>query len=306
MSKSTCVLETNVSNYPVKRGKVRDVYDLGAVNTLGYKGEKLLIVATDRISAFDYVLANGIPEKGKVLTNLTLFWLDFLQCKSHLITPDQKDFPSEFQTPEFADRSMLVKKLKVIPYECIVRGYLCGSAWQEYQKHGTIAGKKMPKGLRQNQQFPKPMFTPSTKAESGHDENITFEQLEKDIGYSLANALRYRSIELYQEAAQHAWEKGIIIADTKFEWGMHEKSDYYYEDIFLIDEVLTPDSSRFWPLDQYQFDVSMPSFDKQYVRDWLTNEANWDKNSPPPELPEEVANVTSQKYLEAYEKLTAT
>jgi phosphoribosylaminoimidazole-succinocarboxamide synthase len=291
------ILQTNVDGFELKRGKVRDIYDLG---------DKLLLVATDRISAFDYVLPNCIPEKGKVLTGLSVFWSSLLKnCKYHLITTDQNKFPTEFQGEEFVGRTMLVKKFKVIPYECVVRGYLCGSAWQEYQATGGVCGILLPKGLKENQQFPIPLFTPATKAKTGHDENISFERLAVGVGLGLAQELRHQSIKLYIDAAQHAWQNGIIIADTKFEWGLANLGQgttsglYSSHELVLIDEILTPDSSRFWALDEYELDVPMPSFDKQYVRDWLIN-SGWDKSSPPPSLPDDVVSNLSKKYLEAY------
>lgn len=286
------LLQSNVPNYPVKRGKVRDIYDVGAT--------MLVIVATDRISAFDWVLANGIPDKGKVLTQISLFWADYLDVYYHIISADPEHMPAAFKTPEMEGRAMFVEKAKVIPFECVVRGYLCGSGWKDYKKTGEVCGIKLPAGLKENQQFPSPIFTPATKAETGHDENVPFSKLVDVLGNDLASELESRSVGLYMQAAEYAWNRGIIIADTKFEWGQLSHSD---DDLTLIDEVLTPDSSRFWALEDYQLGVSMPSFDKQGVRNWLEN-SGWDKNSQPPELPTEIVEQTRQKYLEAYKKIT--
>lgn len=288
----TALLETNIEGFPVKRGKVRDVYDLG---------DKLLIVATDRISAFDYVLQSGIPDKGKILTAMTVRWFNVLATNSHLISADLKDFPEPFQRPELQGRSMLVRKCRVYPVECIVRGYLTGSAWEEYKRSGTVCGIKMPRGLKLNAAFPEPLFTPSTKAEQGeHDVNITFDEMKKIVGHEVACGLRDGSLYLYGKAARQAWENGVIIADTKFEFGSGLKETF----IRIVDEVMTPDSSRFWKLEDYQLGVQMPSFDKQYVRDYLLTV--WDKNSgtEPPPLSQEVIERTRDKYLEAYRMLT--
>lgn len=283
------MLKSNIEGFPVKRGKVRDIYELGP--------SKLIIVTTDRISAFDYVLPNAIKDKGRVLTQLSIFWSDVLSVYDHFITTDPMQMPEAFRTPELAGRTMLVERAKVVPFECVVRGYLCGSAWKEYQKNRTICGIKLPFGLKENQQFPKPIFTPATKVENGHDENVSFRYMTKEIGIDLAEELEFKSIEIYSNAAEIAWEKGIIIADTKFEWGLTNNK------IILIDEILTPDSSRFWALDQYRLGESMPSYDKQFVRDWLET-SGWDKNSQPPVLPNNVVEETRSKYIEAYTKLT--
>lgn len=274
------------------RGKVRDIYRVGA---------DLLIVATDRISAYDSILGTGIPWKGKVLTHLTLFWLDYLRdiTPNHLITADVDEMgPAVAPHAEtLRGRSMLVKRAEVLPIECVVRGYLAGSGWREYQQDGTVCGVALPDGLRQADKLPAPIFTPATKAESGHDENITLAQAGEVIGTAMAEELRSRSVAVYQKAAVHAAEQGVIIADTKFEWGMCGG------ELTLIDEVLTPDSSRFWPADTYRPGSSPFSFDKQYVRDWL-DESGWDHQPPGPPLPEEVAQKTAERYLEACRRLT--
>lgn len=277
---------------PDAQGKVRDVYDLG---------DKLLMVATDRISAFDYILEDEIPYKGQVLTQLSKFWFELLDgvVENHLISTDVEDLPEEFQP--YADylkgRFMLVKKAEMFPTECIVRGYLAGSGLKEYQREGTVCGIELPEGLQNSSKLPEPIFTPSTKAEIGdHDENISFERCAEIIGDEAATALRDLSIAVYEKARDHAAKQGIIIADTKFEFGVVDGK------IILADEVLTPDSSRFWPGDAYVEGQDQPSFDKQYVRDWLT--AHWDKTGNPPRLPEDVIAKTSEKYIQAYEKIT--
>jgi phosphoribosylaminoimidazole-succinocarboxamide synthase len=287
------LLKSNVSGFPCRHGKVRDVYDLG---------DRLVIVATDRISAFDWVLPTGIPDKGRVLTGLTRFWLGHLGVENHLISADLSTMPEGFAQAarELAGRTMLVRKTKVVPVECVVRGYLAGSGWSEYRKSGTVCGVRLPDGLKESDILPEPIFTPATKEEQGHDINISFEQMCAITGADLGRDARQRSIDIYQRAAKHARERGIIIADTKFEWGQLADGT-----LILIDEVLTPDSSRFWPVDSYRPGSSPPSFDKQYVRDWLL-ESGWDKNSPPPELPAEVVSRTREKYLEAYAGLTGT
>jgi len=283
------MLQSNVPGYPRRQGKVRDVYDFG---------DRLVIVATDRISAFDWVLPTPIPDKGRVLTALTLFWLRWLDVPNHLLSVESRDFPPEFRRPEFVGRSMLVRKTNVVPIECVVRGYLVGSGWKDYKRTGTVCGVQLPAGLRDGDALPNPIFTPSTKAESGHDENISFEQTVDAVGRATADELRTKSLDVYARAADFAHGKGVIIADTKFEWGRLPTGE-----LILIDEVLTPDSSRFWPADSYRPGQAQPSFDKQFVRDWLETTA-WDKNSPPPELPAEVVAKTRQKYLEAVERLT--
>jgi phosphoribosylaminoimidazole-succinocarboxamide synthase len=284
------LLHSHIPGYPCRRGKVRDVYDLG---------DQVVIVATDRISAFDWVLPTGIPDKGRVLTGLTLFWLDYLAVPNHLLGTDPRTMGPGFaqQADLLAGRTMLVRKAEVVPIECVVRGYLAGSGWKEYGRTGAVCGIPLPPGLRQSQLLPEPIFTPATKEEHGHDLNITWERMIEITGLPAAEALRRQSLDLYQRAAAHARSRGILIADTKFEWGRLPNGD-----LILIDEVLTPDSSRFWPADQYRPGTSPPSFDKQFVRDWLET-TGWDKDSPPPELPAEVVARTREKYLEAYERL---
>ena len=277
---------------PDAQGKVRDIYDLG---------DKLLMVATDRISAFDYILEDEIPHKGAVLTQISLFWLEQLKnvIGNHLISADVADLPEQFKP--YADylrgRFMLVKKAEMFPVECIVRGYLAGSGLKEYQKQGTVCGIQLPEGLVNSSKLPEPIFTPSTKAEIGdHDENISFERCAEILGEDAATQLRDLAIKVYSVARDHAAENGIIIADTKFEFGVIDGQ------IILADEVLTPDSSRFWPGDAYEPGRDQASFDKQYVRDWLN--ANWDRQGNPPHLPQEVIERTSQKYIAAYEKIS--
>ena len=277
---------------PDAQGKVRDIYDLG---------DKLLMVATDRISAFDYILEDEIPHKGAVLTQISLFWLEQLKdvIGNHLISADVADLPEQFKP--YADylrgRFMLVKKAEMFPVECIVRGYLAGSGLKEYQKQGTVCGIQLPEGLVNSSKLPEPIFTPSTKAEIGdHDENISFERCAEILGEDAATQLRDLAIKVYSVARDHAAENGIIIADTKFEFGVIDGQ------IILADEVLTPDSSRFWPGDAYEPGRDQASFDKQYVRDWLN--ANWDRQGNPPHLPQEVIEHTSQKYIAAYEKIS--
>ena len=277
---------------PDAQGKVRDIYDLG---------DKLLMVATDRISAFDYILEDEIPHKGAVLTQISLFWLEQLKdvIGNHLISADVADLPEQFKP--YADylrgRFMLVKKAEMFPVECIVRGYLAGSGLKEYQKQGTVCGIQLPEGLVNSSKLPEPIFTPSTKAEIGdHDENISFERCAEILGEDAATQLRDLAIKVYSVARDHAAENGIVIADTKFEFGVIDG------EIILADEVLTPDSSRFWPGDAYEPGCDQASFDKQYVRDWLN--ANWDRQGNPPHLPQEVIERTSQKYIAAYEKIS--
>ncbi|RMG57133.1 MAG: phosphoribosylaminoimidazolesuccinocarboxamide synthase [Deltaproteobacteria bacterium] len=288
------VYQTNFEGLTLRnRGKVRDIYDLG---------ESLLIVATDRISAFDVVLPNGIPGKGKVLTKISLFWFDFLRevIPNHLITADVKEYPPEAR--KFVDilegRSMLVKKADPVPIECVVRGYLAGSGWKEYRETGAVCGVSLPPGLRESEKLPEPIFTPATKEEVGeHDVNITFEEMCERVGRDVSEKLRDVSLELYRRASEYAATRGIIIADTKFEFGFSEG------EIILIDEVLTPDSSRFWPADKYEPGRSQESFDKQYVRDYLLT-LDWDRTAPGPLLPEEVVKKTAEKYREALRILT--
>lgn len=284
------LLQSNIPGRTPIRGKVRDVYDFG---------DRLLFVATDRISAFDWILPSGIPDKGRVLTQLSRFWFDLLHVPDHVISMNPADVPLPAGTDVavLEGRSMVVRKTKVFPVECVIRGYLSGSGWKEYKASQTVCGLKLPAALRESEQLPEPIFTPATKAESGHDENISFERMSQIVGLETANRLREFSLQVYQTAATFARTRGIIIADTKFEFGVVN------DQIILIDEVLTPDSSRFWPADQYAAGGPQPSYDKQFVRDWLETTA-WDKNSPPPSLPESVVNQTRDKYVEAYERLT--
>ncbi len=293
MENSEPMFESNIPGLPEpKRGKVRDIYDLG---------DRLLLVATDRISAFDVVFPTPIPDKGRILTGLTLFWFDLLAgvVPNHLLEMSVSRLglaPAE--TGLLAGRSLVVRKAEVLPFECIVRGYLIGSGWREYQDNGTACGIKLPAGLQMADKLPEPIFTPSTKAASGHDMNVPFERMAADLGKDTAEKVRRISLELYAKAAARALEKGIIIADTKFEFGRIGK------DIILIDEVLTPDSSRFWPLDGWEPGKNPPSFDKQYLRDWLEVECCWNKRPPAPSLPDRVVRATRAKYLEAFERLT--
>jgi phosphoribosylaminoimidazole-succinocarboxamide synthase len=275
-----------------KKGKVRNVYEID---------DKLLIVATDRISAFDFVLPSLIPGKGKVLTQLSMFWFDFtaLVCPNHVITADADKFPPVLAPHRdmLAKRTMLVKKTEVVPVECVVRGYLSGSGWKEYKATGRVSGIKLPSGLRESGQLSEPIFTPSTKAEVGHDENVSLKEMRKIVGAALANKIKKVSLELYQRASLHALSKGIIIADTKFEFGLDK------DELVLVDEVFTPDSSRFWPLATYAPGRGQPSLDKQFVRDYLES-TKWDKKSDPPPLPPDIIEMTSRKYLEIYKLLT--
>jgi phosphoribosylaminoimidazole-succinocarboxamide synthase len=289
---TSIVVNTDLPLKILNKGKVRDIYEVH---------NNLLLVATDRISAFDIVLPDPIPSKGVCLTQLSKFWFDYIKksVPNHVITTDVSDFPKELHPykEQLAYRSMLVKKTKVIPIECIVRGYLSGSAWSSYKKDGTVCGVKLPKGLKESDQFPEPLFTPSTKATSGHDINISVSEMNTLVGRDITEALTTYSLKIYDTAVTFAKKRGIIIADTKFEFGT------YNDEIIWIDEALTPDSSRFWPADSYTPGKSQPSFDKQYVRDYL-NSTNWDHNSAPPKLPENVIKETTKKYQEAYEKIT--
>lgn len=287
------VLQTSIAGTKPSRGKVRDIYDLG---------KTLLIAATDRISAFDVIMTNGIPYKGIVLTQISKFWFDFFagQIEHHLISDDVADFPKPFcdHGDQLAGRSMLVKKVEVLPIECVVRGYLAGSGWKEYQADGTVCGVKLPAGLKQCQKLPEPIFTPATKAELGaHDENISFERAAEIVGRDKAAYVRDRSIEIFLKGSAYAESKGLILADTKFEWGLVDGR------IILIDEVLTPDSSRFWPADKYEAGRDQESFDKQFVRNYL-EDIRFNKSGPGVELPPEIVAKTSAKYIEAYERLT--
>ena len=293
-SSAPVLLQTELPDLKLySRGKVRDIYDLG---------DFLLIVATDRISAFDVILPQGIPYKGRVLTQISVYWFEQTAdiISNHLISAEVGEYPAPCNKyrEQLAGRSMLVQKTQPLPIECIVRGYLSGSGWKEYEKTGAVCGEPLPAGLVESAKLPRPIFTPSTKAEQGlHDENITFEQATGLVGPATAAQLRKVSIDIYQRARNLAEGRGIIIADTKMEFGMKDG------ELILIDELLTPDSSRFWPAAEYQPGRGQPSFDKQFVRDYLLA-VNWDKQPPAPDLPEEVVDTTSQKYLQAYERLT--
>jgi phosphoribosylaminoimidazole-succinocarboxamide synthase len=279
-----------VAGFPCRRGKVRDVYDLG---------DTLAIVATDRISAFDWVMPAGIPGKGRILTEMSLFWFDWLKVPHHLLGTDLVQLPPPFRTQQLLGRTMHVRKTRVVPVECVARGYLAGSGWKEYRAHGTVCSIPLPSGLQEASPLPEPIFTPATKEEGGkHDENISFDRMVQAVGASTAVALRDRTLDVYRRAAAHAAERGIILADTKLEWGHLPTGE-----LILIDEVLTPDSSRFWPKDSYRPGSSPPSFDKQFLRDWLET-SGWDKTSPPPPLPADVVEKTGAKYREALERLT--
>jgi phosphoribosylaminoimidazole-succinocarboxamide synthase len=285
--------ESTIRTLPrIGKGKVRDIYAVGE--------DKMLIVASDRLSAFDVVLPDPIPDKGRVLNEMASFWFERLKdiVPNQLTGVDPESVVAPEEKPQVRGRSVVVKKLKPLPIEAVVRGYLIGSGWKDYQKTGQVCGIELPKGLRQAEKLPEPIFTPATKAADGHDENISYAEVEKRIGAAVAAKVRDISIRLYQEAAEYAATKGIIIADTKFEFGLDESNT-----LVLIDEVLTADSSRFWPADSYQLGISPPSYDKQYVRDYLET-LTWDKTPPAPRLPEDVIARTSQKYREALRRLT--
>ena len=289
---TSTVTQTSLADLPVRRGKVRDIYDLG---------DTLLLVSTDRISAFDWVLPTGIPDKGRVLTQLSRFWFEhFKDVPNHLISCDVEDFdlPADVDRTPLIGRSMLVRKTSVVPIECVVRGYLSGSGWAEYKRNEQVCGIELPSGLTESDKLPGAIFTPATKAEQGeHDENISYDQMCERIGPELSKQLSQRSVDLYTAGANYARGRGIIIADTKFEFGLLD------DELILIDEVMTPDSSRFWPADQYKPGKGQPSYDKQFVRDWLL-QSGWDKNSQPPELPSEIVEKTRDKYIEAFEQIT--
>ncbi|MHC4088844.1 MAG: phosphoribosylaminoimidazolesuccinocarboxamide synthase [Planctomycetota bacterium] len=304
MSVQDCpiVAETNLPNLPRRQGKVRDVYDLG---------HEILLVATDRISAYDVVLPSAIPQKGVMLTRLSKFWFDWLgdSVRHHLVETIEDRTPPGLDDylDQLRGRTMRCRKTEVVPIECVVRGYLAGSGWVDYQRSGSVCGVKLPASLQQCQQLPEPIFTPATKATEGHDENISFDEACSLVGQEVMTLLRRRSIDIYRRAAQYARIRGIIIADTKFEWGKVSDADRL-EEYLLVDEVLTPDSSRFWPADRYGPGRDQESFDKQYVRNYLTElvkAGKWDKTLPGPELPDEIVRNTSAKYREAVERLTA-
>ncbi len=286
----SAVTETSLAGIPVRRGKVRDIYDLG---------DRLLLISTDRISAFDWVLPTPIPDKGRVLTQISAFWFARLDTDNHLLSLnlDEVDLPSGTDRESLEGRSMVVRKCEVVPIECVVRGYLDGSGWKEYQQNGCVCGVPLPAGLQQGAQLDPPIFTPATKEETGHDINISFDQMVQIVGAETAQELAQRSVDLYRSGAEQALREGIIIADTKFEWG------WFNGRLVLIDEVLTPDSSRFWPADQYKPGGNQASFDKQFVRDYLVT-TQWDRNSTPPELPEDIVRQTRAKYIEAHDRLT--
>lgn len=292
-SSNSVILQTQLPGVELHaRGKVRDVYRAG---------DQLLIVATDRISAFDYILATGIPDKGRVLTQLSIFWFDFLRgvVPTHFLTARVADYPAPL--PQFADqlegRSMLVKRANMVEIECVARGYISGSGWKEYRQSGTVCGIRLPAGLRESDKLPEPIFTPATKAQTGHDENVSFDHVAGLIGEDLARRLRDLTLEIYSRASRYAESKGIVIADTKFEFG------FVNGELVLGDEVLTPDSSRFWPAETYRPGGAQFSYDKQYVRDYLES-IHWDKQPPAPALPEDVAARTGEKYRQAYRALT--
>jgi phosphoribosylaminoimidazole-succinocarboxamide synthase len=290
---ANAILQTQIPNITATHGKVRDIYDLG---------DQLLIVASDRISAFDVIMTSPIPYKGIVLTQISRFWFDFLAdtVENHLISTNVGDFPATFRphADQLTGRSMLVKKTKVLPVECVIRGYLAGSGWKDYQATGTVCGVKLPTGLKQCQKLPELIFTPATKAEIGeHDENISFETCVDTIGTEAANYVRDKSTEIFTKASAHAESRGIILSDTKFEWGVTD------DKIILIDEVLTPDSSRFWPADKYEAGRDQESFDKQFVRNYL-EDINFDKSGPGIELPPDIIEKTSAKYIDGYERIT--
>ena len=292
-TENTVILETDLPGVERHgRGKVRDVYRVG---------DRLVIVATDRISAFDYILATGIPDKGRVLTQLSIFWFDFLRdlTPTHFLTAKVDEYPAPLPRyrSQLDGRSMLVKRANMIEIECVARGYISGSGWKEYQKNGTVCGIRLPAGLKESDKLPEPIFTPATKAQTGHDENISFEQTASLIGQELAARLRDLTLGIYDKAARYAETRGIIIADTKFEFG------FVGEELVLGDEVLTPDSSRFWPADTYKPGGAQFSYDKQYVRDYLES-IHWNKQPPAPGLPDEVAAKTGEKYRQAYRVLT--
>ncbi len=302
MGASQVLLQTSIPGYSVRRGKVRDVYDLG---------DELLLVASDRLSAFDVVMPKGIPHKGEVLTRISCFWFERLkEVRHHLIELIEDRTPAGMEPylEQLRGRAVRVRKTKVLPIECVVRGYITGSGWKEYCQSGSVCGIKLPAGLRQCDRLPEPIFTPATKEEQGHDENISFERTCQIVGEETARYLRDRSIAVYNSAAEYARQRGVIIADTKFEWGIDARKDSRTSGVgddapILIDEVLTPDSSRFWPADTYEPGRDQPSFDKQFVRNYLET-LDWNKTPPGPQLPDDVVAGTSKRYIEAYERLT--
>jgi phosphoribosylaminoimidazole-succinocarboxamide synthase len=288
LSNSQALLQTNLP-FPKRQGKVRDVYDLG---------DRLLMISTDRISAFDWVMPNGIPDKGRILTQLSLFWFDILGIEHHVLTDE---LPPEIAALDphqtLVGRSIITKKAKVVPFECVIRGYLEGSGWRDYQNTGSVCGIPLPQNLQQCAALPEPLFTPATKAETGHDENVSFEVMQQSLGIDVATELKERSLDVYQRGNAFAKERGILVADTQLEWGWFENR------LILIDEVLTPDSSRFWPAKQWKPGGPQASFDKQFLREFL-DRSSWDKNSPPPELPNDIVEQTRMRYLEALKQIT--
>lgn len=288
LSNSQALLQTNLP-FPKRQGKVRDVYDLG---------DRLLMISTDRISAFDWVMPNGIPDKGRILTQLSLFWFDILGIEHHVLTDE---LPPEIAALDphqtLVGRSIITKKAKVVPFECVIRGYLEGSGWRDYQNTGSVCGIPLPQNLQQCAALPEPLFTPATKAETGHDENVSFEVMQQSLGIDVATELKERSLDVYRRGNAFAKERGILVADTKLEWGWFENR------LILIDEVLTPDSSRFWPAKQWKPGGPQASFDKQFLREFL-DRSSWDKNSPPPELPSDIVEQTRMRYLEALQQIT--
>jgi phosphoribosylaminoimidazole-succinocarboxamide synthase len=287
MSDHQAMTETHLGLPLFSRGKVRDTYELD--------GDRLLMVSTDRISAFDWVLPTGIPDRGRVLNQLSAFWFERTRdvVENHMLATAPEEVPAEL-----TGRAMVVRRAKRIDFECVVRGYLAGSAWAEYRKSGTMAGEPLPEGLRQSEKLPEPIFTPATKADTGHDENVTYDRMRTELGDELAERMREASIKLYVEGASHAEAKGLILADTKFEFGLVD------DRLILIDEALTPDSSRYWEAATYEVGSSPDSFDKQFIRDWLTDRTSWDRETLPPPLPEDVVEQTRDRYLTAYERLT--
>jgi phosphoribosylaminoimidazole-succinocarboxamide synthase len=290
---STALLSTDLPLPVMSRGKVRDTYEL--------PGDRLLMVATDRLSAFDWVLPQGIPDRGRVLTQLSVFWFEMTgkRQRNHLISARLEDLPASLKdrAEELEGRFMIVHRARRIDFECVVRGYLAGSAWAEYEKRGTMAGEPLPAGLGQSERLPAPIFTPATKADGGHDENITYARLAEEVGEDLAGRLRAASVSLYETGARYAETKGLLLADTKFEFGL------IGDELILIDEAMTPDSSRYWDARGYRIGISPPSYDKQIVRDWLSG-TGWDRNSPPPDVDPEVIARTRERYLHAYRELT--
>lgn len=294
------LLQTNLPGCSRRQGKVRDLYDLG---------DRLLMVSTDRISAFDWVLPTGIPDKGRILTQMSLFWFERLGAPHHVLSADvaTMELPPGVDRAPLIGRTLLVRKGRILPFECVVRGYLAGSGWRDYQRTGAVCGVSLPTGLREAERLPEPIFTPATKAEAGHDENVSFAAMSEAIGAAAAEELRLRSLDLYRRGADLAAERGLLLADTKFEWAWTKDAEDVdpRTDLMLADEALTPDSSRYWPAAGWTPGAAPPSFDKQYVRDYLAN-SGWDRQSPPPPLPNEIVTRTRAKYIECYERVTGS